>query len=73
MSHSHIFYLCKEPHETFCSRLSGTGQDRDGGLELWDRDKIASDAESEKTKMNSKTDKFLNLYLFFKMFLTSDI
>ena len=63
MSHSHIFYLCKEPHETFCSRLSGTGQDRDGGLETWDRDKIASDAESEKTNMNS--------FLCFRMFLTT--
>ena len=39
MSHSHIFYLCKEPHETFCSRLSETGQDKDGWhgtLGFWD-------------------------------------
>ena len=70
MSHSHIFYLCKEPHETFCSRLSGTGQDRDGGLELWDRDKIASDAESEKTKKIASR-KFMNSFLCFRMFLAT--
>ena len=54
MSHSHIFYLCKEPHETFCSRLSEPDKIEMGDMGHWDSGtKLHLTQNQTKTSMKS--------------------